>query len=178
MGRGWVPGPVWTGAENIAPTGISLLLFSLFTLSYLFVLIVQAFPFCLNFTIHVSSTSMPSAGFEPATPACDRPQTLALDRSATEIGGFDPRIVQPIASRYTDWDIAAHIYHLMVYNLCGWHNAIKYPMAKSSVVPTKDYNKFCGLWDRLWSTTCARKIVAYFSHCPDIGTSRLRHGKM
>ena len=29
---------------------------------------------------------MPSAGFEPATPASDRPQTFALDRSATGIG--------------------------------------------------------------------------------------------
>ena len=31
---------------------------------------------------------MPPAGFEPATPASDRPQTLALDRSATDIGNF------------------------------------------------------------------------------------------
>ena len=29
---------------------------------------------------------MPPAGFEPATPASDRPQTLSLDRSATGIG--------------------------------------------------------------------------------------------
>ena len=29
---------------------------------------------------------MSRAGFEPATPAGDRPQTLALDRSATGIG--------------------------------------------------------------------------------------------
>ena len=29
---------------------------------------------------------MPSAGFESVTPASDRPQTLALDRSATRIG--------------------------------------------------------------------------------------------
>jgi hypothetical protein len=29
---------------------------------------------------------MPSARFEPAIPAGDRPQTLALDRSATGIG--------------------------------------------------------------------------------------------
>ena len=31
-------------------------------------------------------TSMPAAGFEPAIPAGDRPQTLTLDRSATGIG--------------------------------------------------------------------------------------------
>jgi hypothetical protein len=30
---------------------------------------------------------MPSAGFEPATPATKRPQTYALDRAATEVGG-------------------------------------------------------------------------------------------
>jgi hypothetical protein len=29
---------------------------------------------------------MPSAGFEPATPATKRPQTYALDSSATEVG--------------------------------------------------------------------------------------------
>jgi hypothetical protein len=29
---------------------------------------------------------MPSAGFEPATPATKRPQTYALDRAATEVG--------------------------------------------------------------------------------------------
>ena len=29
---------------------------------------------------------MPPAGFEPATPASDRPQALALDLSATGIG--------------------------------------------------------------------------------------------
>jgi hypothetical protein len=33
-------------------------------------------------------TSMPSAGFEPATPASDRPQTLSLDRSATGFGVY------------------------------------------------------------------------------------------
>jgi hypothetical protein len=29
---------------------------------------------------------MPSAGFEPATPATKQPQTYALDRAATEVG--------------------------------------------------------------------------------------------
>jgi hypothetical protein len=29
---------------------------------------------------------MPSARFEPATPATKRPQTYALDRAATEVG--------------------------------------------------------------------------------------------
>ena len=52
---------------------------------------------------------MPLAGFEPAIPASDRPQTLTLDRSATGIGQwFNPQTVQPAASRYTDWAIPAH----------------------------------------------------------------------
>ena len=42
---------------------------------------------------------MRPAGFEPVTPARNRPQTLALDRSAT---AFDPRTAQPVASRYTE----------------------------------------------------------------------------
>ena len=46
---------------------------------------------------------MPQAGFEPSTPASDRPQTLALDRSATVIGGFDPLTVQSVASCYIQW---------------------------------------------------------------------------
>jgi hypothetical protein len=35
---------------------------------------------------HNRQTSMPLAGFEPAIPAGDPPQTLALERSATGIG--------------------------------------------------------------------------------------------
>ena len=33
---------------------------------------------------------MPAAGFEPAVPASERPQTLALDRSATGMGLINP----------------------------------------------------------------------------------------
>ena len=51
---------------------------------------------------------MPLAGFEPATPASGRPQTLAFDLSATWIGKFDLRTVQSVASRYTDWAIPAN----------------------------------------------------------------------
>ena len=60
---------------------------------------------CLGFAFSplLYNTPMPPAGFEPATPASDRPQTVALDRSATGIGlAFNPWIVQPIGSRYTD----------------------------------------------------------------------------
>ena len=43
-------------------------------------------PYVLYCTTHTTQTSMSPAGFEPAIPVSDRPQTLALDRSATEIG--------------------------------------------------------------------------------------------
>jgi hypothetical protein len=36
--------------------------------------------------IHKRQTSMPSAGFEPTIPVSERPQTQALDRTATGIG--------------------------------------------------------------------------------------------
>ena len=54
------------------------------------------------------------AGFEPATPASDRPQTLVLDRSTTGIGGIRFPTAQPVASRYTDWAI-------QVQNVVGLH---------------------------------------------------------
>ena len=57
-----------------------LSLFSALHLYYFFVLIVLAMPFVLT---HTTQTSMPLAGFESAIPASDRPQTRALDRSAT-----------------------------------------------------------------------------------------------
>ena len=51
---------------------------------------------------------MPPVGFEPTIPGSEQPKTHALDRTATEIG-FDPRTVQPVTSRYTDYDIPAGI---------------------------------------------------------------------
>jgi hypothetical protein len=39
---------------------------------------------CLSLQ-HTTQTHMPSAGFEPAIPASDKPQAYALDRAATEI---------------------------------------------------------------------------------------------
>jgi hypothetical protein len=35
---------------------------------------------------HTRETSIPPAGFEPAIPVSERPQTYALDRAVTEIG--------------------------------------------------------------------------------------------
>jgi len=41
--------------------------------------------------IHDGQTSMPPAGFEPAIPASEWPQTHALDHSATGIGTWTNR---------------------------------------------------------------------------------------
>ena len=60
-------------------------LFSLCTLSLLLCPDCPGFAFCPYCT---TQTSMPPAGFEPAIPASDRPQTFALDRSATNNGYF------------------------------------------------------------------------------------------
>jgi hypothetical protein len=77
-------------------------LFSVLHLYYFFVLIVLAVTFVLT-VHHTTQTSLPPVGFESATPARDRPETLALDLSATGIGkGIDPRISQPVTSRYID----------------------------------------------------------------------------
>jgi hypothetical protein len=49
--------------------------------------------------------------------------------------GLDPRTVQPVASRYTDWAIAAHIkflkysqFHSTLYNQYSGHNVVTYLM--------------------------------------------------
>jgi hypothetical protein len=76
---GWAPGPVWTGAKNLAPTGSfflnSLLLSLYFICTYLLVLIFVALAFCPYSTTHTTQTSMPSAGFEPVISAGERTQT-------------------------------------------------------------------------------------------------------
>ena len=45
----------------------------------------------LYLTTHNRQTSMPPAGFEPAIPASERPQTHATDRAATATGTFSNR---------------------------------------------------------------------------------------
>ena len=57
---------------------------SLYFYLHCFVLFVLALPFVLTVQ-HTTQTSMPPAGFEPATAAGERLQTHALDRSATGI---------------------------------------------------------------------------------------------
>jgi hypothetical protein len=72
-----------THKTNIhAPGGIFFFLSVLYL--YWFVLFVLSLPFILTVKhTHKRQTSMPPVGFEPAIPAGERLQTLALDRSTT-----------------------------------------------------------------------------------------------
>ena len=54
---------------------------------------------------------MPLVGLKPAAPASGWQRTLALDRSANGIG-LDPRTVQPVVSRYTDYAIPSYILNI------------------------------------------------------------------
>ena len=103
---GWAPGPIWTGAENIAPPGF----FYSFSLFYFirtcsFVVIVLILPLVLYCTTHTTQTSMSPAGFELAIPARYRPQTLALDRLATEIGCIRSPDRPACSELYTEYAI-------------------------------------------------------------------------
>ena len=78
----WAPGPVWTGAENLAPTGIffpfpfsPLIHFVLLNPSAL--LHATYVPYYCPYTTNTTQIFMPSAGFEPAIPASVRQQTHA-----------------------------------------------------------------------------------------------------
>ena len=78
------------GAEILVPTGTFYFLFLClyFIRTCCFVSINLHFSFCLYCTTYTTQTSMFPAGFEPTIPTGDRPQTVALDRSATGIGGI------------------------------------------------------------------------------------------
>ena len=66
--------------------------FTLFVLHPYLFLCLNYPPFYLCVYLqHTTQTSMLPAVFEPAITARDRPQTLALDRSASGVGRFDPR---------------------------------------------------------------------------------------
>jgi hypothetical protein len=112
-------GPVWTVRKISPPPGFFFLPFRGFsplihfcTVLYPFVLHVTFYVPCYRpYTTNTTQTSMPPAGFKPTIPVSERPQTHALDRTATGIGFFDPRTVQPVASCYTDWAIPAHLHN-------------------------------------------------------------------
>ena len=111
---GWVPGPVWTGAKNLAPPGFDPRIVQLVAsrhTDYVNRPTVQV-QFYSFFNLGARwggwSTPLPShftpekdlvpltqeAAWAPA-PVCTGAENLAST-------GFDPRIVQPVASRYTD----------------------------------------------------------------------------
>jgi hypothetical protein len=77
---GWAPGPVWTGAENLAPP--------------LDPRTVQ--PVASRYTVYATRPTLP---FDPRTvqPVASR-YTHYTTRPTLP---FNPRIVQPVASRYT-----------------------------------------------------------------------------
>ena len=56
--------------------------------------------FLYSLVLCTSSVLVSLSGFEPATPASERPQTLALDRAATGIGIRSPGSLAPSASPY------------------------------------------------------------------------------
>ena len=53
---------------------------------------------------HNSQTSMPTAGFEPAIPASERPQTHASDRASSRIGKKPAYHDMLCTSRLCGWD--------------------------------------------------------------------------
>jgi len=150
QGAGWAPGPVWTGAENLAPPpgfdlrtvqpiasqvffcGITVILTNSCNMAKC--ILVQALRLCTGRTVHrgnrgialpfldhgtrrgwgVSVTPRPlfahgkdpvpivqEAGWAPG-PVWTGAENLA------PLPVFDPRTVQPVASRYTNWAIPAH----------------------------------------------------------------------
>ena len=75
---------------------------------------------CLYLKIHNAQkrqTSITPAGFEPATPASERPQTHILDREGTEIGSS---VLKNIYFHATDF------FHLKMKGAAGIVNKMSY----------------------------------------------------
>ena len=86
--------------ENISCPCLSFSFLLSFPSSFcpFYLLYIPIFSLLMSLTTlqHTTPTFMPSAEFEPAISASDRPQTPAFDR-------FGHRAVQPAASRYAAW---------------------------------------------------------------------------
>jgi hypothetical protein len=72
----------WTNPVSPPPPEL-LHLFSLITF---YLLVSSWLSWLVPLSLHTTQTSTPPAGFEPAISACERPQTLTLDRSHKGIG--------------------------------------------------------------------------------------------
>jgi hypothetical protein len=129
---GWAPGPVWMGAENLAPPGfdpqtiqpvvscyidwaipthiiiIIIIIIIILTSSVLFnILYKQNFINFFNiipWTVHLSYTW--EAGWAPG-PVWMGAENLAPPR-------FDPQTIQPVASHYINWAIPTHIIIIII----------------------------------------------------------------
>ena len=97
---------------------------------------VDCFEFCLFCLLLLIQTFMTPTGFEPGTPASDRPQALAWNRSATGIG-----------RKYDSLEELASIcdYLAWVYEINWINNAKKYRKGARSP---------CLLWKR---NVCCRR---------------------
>ena len=80
---GWVGPRAGLDGGGKSPLPPRFFLSSLCTLSELLCPDCPGFVFCLYCTTNTTQTYMPPAEFEPAIPASDRPQNLALDHSTT-----------------------------------------------------------------------------------------------
>jgi hypothetical protein len=63
----------------------------------------SGFAFCPYCTTHITQTFMPLARFEPAIPASDRPQTLALDRYGNHARFLRPKPLKLISCKFTNF---------------------------------------------------------------------------
>ena len=79
---GWAPGPVWIGAENLAPHRDSIPDLPARSES-LYRLLYPALP--IKHTTNTKERSMPSAGFDPTIMAIKRLQKYALYSKVREI---------------------------------------------------------------------------------------------
>jgi hypothetical protein len=92
------------GQISLPPAGF---IFVLCTLSVLLYPDCPGFAFFCYCITHTTQTSMPLPEFEPVTSASDRPQTLALDRSATGIRTRSPSkrsVADPRLRPLGHWD--------------------------------------------------------------------------
>jgi hypothetical protein len=81
-------------------------------------------PYYCPYTTKTTQTSIAPAGFEPAIPASERPQTHALDRAATGIG-YRTRASAVRGRRLMAWAIARLQYNIFLSTI--FLNAVKMP---------------------------------------------------